>query len=61
MSGRMAAAYLAGSWLLAGASMMVWQLTLIPVAAIGFHAVEIALLCVAWHDHRGDEAGRQVA
>jgi hypothetical protein len=56
----MAAAYLAGGSLLAGASMMVWQLTMIPLAAIGFHAVEISLLCVAWRDHRG-ETGGQVA
>lgn len=60
ISGRMAAAYLAGGSLLAGASMMVWQLTMIPLAAIGFHAVEISLLCVAWRDHRG-ETGGQVA
>jgi hypothetical protein len=51
LSPRMAAFYLAGVWLLAGASMMIWQLTLIPVAAISFHVGAIALLVAAWRDH----------
>lgn len=50
VSPRAAAVYLGGMWLLAAASMMIWQLTLIPAAAIGFHVAELALLWVAWGD-----------
>ena len=47
-----AVAYLIGIWLMAGATMLVWQLTLIPVAAVGFHVGELALLLVALRDYR---------
>lgn len=53
-SRRLAAAYLLGAWLVAGASMLVWQLTLVPAAAIAFHAGELTLLIAAWRDGRGE-------
>jgi hypothetical protein len=42
--------YIAGSWLLAGTTMLIWQLTLIPPAAVVFHAALIAMLVTAWRD-----------
>lgn len=57
VSPRMAGCYLAGAWLASGASMMVWQLTLIPLAALVFHGGEITLLVTAWHDHKGGRRG----
>lgn len=42
--------YLLGGWLIAGASMMIWQLTLIPLAALAFHVGELAMLVAAWRD-----------
>jgi uncharacterized membrane protein YidH (DUF202 family) len=51
-----AAAYMVGCWVLAGASLMVWQLTMVPAAAIGFHGFELGLLFVAWRDHRAERA-----
>ena len=51
-----AAAYMLGCWVLAGASLLVWQLTLIPLAAIAFHGFELGLLFVAWRDHRAERA-----
>jgi hypothetical protein len=53
LSQRMAAAYLVGAWLATGASMMVWQLTLIPLAALTFHLGEITMLLTAWRDRTG--------
>ena len=47
---RTASAYLVGSWLLAGATTLVWQLSFIPLAALVFHAAEFLLLFVAWRD-----------
>jgi hypothetical protein len=49
---RVVAAYLAGCWAIAGAATLIWQLTLIPLAAIGFHVAEISMLVVAWREHR---------
>lgn len=53
LSQRMAAAYLVGAWLAAGASMLVWQLTFIPLAALVFHIGEITMLLTAWRDRTG--------
>ena len=47
---RTASAYLVGSWLIAGATTLVWQLSFIPLAALVFHAAEFLLLVVAWRD-----------
>jgi hypothetical protein len=53
LSQRMAIAYLVGAWLAAGASMLVWQLTMIPLAALVFHIGEITMLVTAWRDRAG--------
>lgn len=46
-------AYLVGAWLAAGATMLIWQLSLIVPAALAFHAGELLLLLTAWRDgHR---------
>ncbi len=42
--------YLAGSWAMAAATVLIWQLVLLPAAALAFHAGEIALLLAAWRD-----------
>lgn len=52
VSQRMAAGYLMGAWLTAGATVLVWQLSFIPLAALVFHAGEFTLLFVAWRDHQ---------
>ena len=54
--GRTAAAYLVGSWLIAGATTLVWQLSFIPLAAVVFHAGELLLLFTAWRDRGADES-----
>ena len=53
-----AAAYLVGTWLIAGATMLVWRLSFIELAAPIFHAGAFALLIVAWRDHQGRLLGR---
>ncbi len=53
-----AALYLLGAWLMAGATVLVWQLSAIPAAALAFHAGEITLLLVAWRDH-GDARAKE--
>jgi hypothetical protein len=47
---RTAKAYLVASWLLAGATMLIWQLSFIPLAALVFHAGMFMLLFAAWRD-----------
>ncbi len=48
----LAAAYLIATWLAAGASMLIWQLTAIPFAAAAFHAGGLAFLVATWRDYR---------
>jgi chromate transport protein ChrA len=48
----LAAAYLIATWLAAGASMLIWQLTAIPFAAIIFHAGGLAFLIAAWREYQ---------
>ncbi len=43
-------AYLATAWILTGSTMLVWQLTWIPAAAVLFHAALIGLLVTGWRD-----------
>ncbi|MDP3293549.1 MAG: hypothetical protein Q8M37_02275 [Nevskia sp.] len=50
LSPRLASLYLLGAWLLAGASMMIWQLAQIPTAAFAFHLGAFVLLATAWRD-----------
>lgn len=47
---RTAAVYVGGAWMAAGATVLVWQLTLLPLAAALFHAGEIGVLLAAWRD-----------
>ena len=57
-----AAAYLVGVWLAAaGATMLVWQLTFIPLAALTFHVGEFTLLFAAWRDHQGKSRRSELA
>jgi hypothetical protein len=51
---RAALAFLVGSWLIAGATAMIWQLSHIGAAAVAFHAGEIGMLVVAWREHRAE-------
>jgi hypothetical protein len=44
--------YLVGAWLVCGASMAIWQLAAVPLAAVLFHAGELTLLVAAWRDRR---------
>lgn len=53
VSPRSAVAYLVGAWMAAGAAMLVWQLSFIPLAALTFHVGEFTLLFAAWRDRRG--------
>lgn len=54
LSRPMAIAYLVGAWLVAGATMLVWQLSFVPLAALTFHVGEFTLLIAAWRDrHHG--------
>jgi hypothetical protein len=46
----MAGIYLGGAWVGSGASMLIWQLTLIPLAAVAFHVALLSFLLAAWRD-----------
>lgn len=50
VSSKVAGGYLVGTWLAAGATTMIWQLTHVAPAAALFHVGEIALLLLAWRD-----------
>jgi hypothetical protein len=43
-------AYVAGAWAMSFATALIWQLTVIPGAALLFHVGEIGLLLLAWRD-----------
>lgn len=60
VTARTACVYLLGTWWMAGASMLIWQLTLIPLAAITFHVGELSMLVAAWRDH-GEASSRPPA
>jgi hypothetical protein len=51
-------AYLAATWAMAGSTMLIWQLALIPFAAVLFHAALVGLLLAAWRDDRKPLAAR---
>ena len=50
VSRRLAGVYLASAWLVAGSSMLIWQLTSIAGAATAFHVGGLALIVAAWCD-----------
>jgi hypothetical protein len=52
VSTAVAFAYLAGAWAMSFATGLIWQLSMIPAAALLFHAGEIGLLLLAWRDGR---------
>jgi len=45
-----AATYLLGSWILMGSTTLIWQLSVIPLAAILFHASALSMLVVSWRE-----------
>ncbi len=45
-----AMAYVVGCGVLAGSTMLIWQLSLIPLAAILFHVAAVGLLLVGWRE-----------
>jgi hypothetical protein len=45
-----AAAYAGGTWVLAGSTTLIWQLSHIPLAAVLFHAAAIGMLAVGWRE-----------
>jgi hypothetical protein len=49
---RLAAVYIGGAAVMAGATALIWQLTALPLAAVAFHVAEIAVLVAAWRDLR---------
>jgi hypothetical protein len=42
--------YAAGVAMLAGSTTMVWELTLIPLAALMFHGALVGIACLGWRD-----------
>lgn len=52
---QMAVSYLVGTWMMAAATGLIWQLSAIPLAAVLFHAGGLALLVTAFLDRRGLE------
>lgn len=46
----LAAAYIAGTSALAGASVLIWQLSFIPLAAAVFHVAAFVVPVAAWRD-----------
>jgi hypothetical protein len=44
--------YIVGSSVLTGSSMLIWQLTYIPLAAVLFHAAALCMLVVCWREAR---------
>jgi hypothetical protein len=47
------AVYLVTCWTLTGTTMLVWQLTAIPAAAVAFHGALIGMVLAAWRDDLG--------
>ena len=45
-----AAGYAAGTWVLTGSTMLIWQLSYIPLAAVLFHAAALGMLVVGWRE-----------
>ena len=50
MSTGLLAIYFGATWAMATATLLIWQLVLLPAAALAFHAGELALLLAAWRD-----------
>lgn len=54
----LAACGLIATWAAAGASMLIWQLTAIPLAVAIFHASGLAFVVAAWLDWRTSTEAR---
>ncbi len=52
--------YLVGAWCLAGAAVLIWQLSFIPAAAVIFHVGMLGLLALAWREGRFESRMRSV-
>lgn len=50
--------YLVTAWILTGSTMLIWQLSWIPAAAVLFHTALIGLLMTAWRDDLKGRPGR---
>lgn len=50
ISARMAAGYAIATSLLAGSTMLIWQLSYIPLAAVLFHGTALGMLYLGWRD-----------
>lgn len=50
VSKMVAPVYLLGSWILLGSTMLIWQLSWIPIAAILFHVSALSMLLVSWRE-----------
>ncbi len=50
MSRFAAASYLVGCWVIAGSTMLIWQLSDIVLAAVLFHSAALSLLWVSWRE-----------
>jgi hypothetical protein len=50
----LAAGYVLAGWLVAGATVMIWQLTSIAAAAVIFHAAGLAWVGLMWLDYRAE-------
>ncbi len=50
LSAPVAVGYAAGASLLAGSTMLIWQLTWIPLAAVVFHAAALGMLVLGWRE-----------
>ena len=45
-----AAGYLLGCWVVVGSTMLIWQLSWIPAAAVLFHAAGLSMLLLSWRE-----------
>ena len=52
LSRKLAAVYVAGAWAMTGASVLIWQLTSLALAALAFHGAGLAMLVAAFGDGR---------
>lgn len=52
LTGRLAAVYLGGAVVMTGASVFIWQLTSLGLAAVAFHVAGLAMLVAAFGDGR---------
>ncbi len=54
-----AAGYLVGCWVIAGSTMIIWQLSYIVPAALLFHSAALSLLWVSWREGDATQSRQQ--